>query len=83
MQHERWRPVNEAPRDEEFNWISFPVGTFLRRKSGEIILLGDELAGVRTSGCDCCSSNWEEVLCHYTHFLLPSGSPYPEFQEEA
>ena len=58
-----WKPISEAPREHRYRYgyeempliVVFPVGTIIKFKDGREKLLGDDLAGSRTQGCDCCS----------------------------
>ncbi len=67
-----WQPMDTLPweYDPDFDEDSgmhsgLPVGLVLRRMSGGYHLLGTEIAGHRTSGCDCCSSSWRYVIDKY------------------
>lgn len=73
MDKTNWIPISHAPKEDRYGTqvVCFERGTVLLHINGSLRLLGDDIAGFRTQGCECCSSEWEECLTWYTHFLPP------------
>ena len=45
-----------------------PVGVVLRRDNGCMCIIGHNVCGRNTTGCDCCSELWEIAIDRYTHW---------------
>lgn len=76
-----FQPFPEKPGGEENEYapLSIDAGTVVIRKNGAYYLIGDEPAGQRTNGCDCCSTqyNFEVTDGYYVGWavLHPSVRP--------
>lgn len=45
-----------------------PVGIVLRHQDGRLILIGNDRAGVRDAGCECCTAVWADAIRDYTEW---------------
>ena len=64
-----WIEENFACEDEEPDIRRhMPCGVILKRTSGEYVTIGNNTSGRNTRGCDCCSSEWVDVIDRYTHW---------------
>ena len=80
-----WQPINTYPGykpdlteeddeywDYKFEW-GVLVGTVLRKKAGDITLIGHDINGYMTSGCACCATYWLDEIKEYTEWAWVPG----------
>ena len=69
-----WEPIETLPweidsdfdEDSDAHW-RLPIGIALRRSdhTTEHVLIGDDIARYRSSGCDCCSAFWRKRIVNF------------------
>lgn len=81
MEPIKWKSISDIPRTIEEGYgdpedldnikVYLRRGTVLRKPDGTLTLIGNDLSGVRTKGCSCCSTDWAYALQNYSHYLEP------------
>ena len=64
-----WVEENFACQDEEPDIRQhMPRGVVLRNLLGGHSIIGNDICGRNTTGCDCCASEWTDRIDNFAHW---------------